>query len=221
MMENAEKIENTESNLVSEPPIQDAPSLKEAIEESKESIASAEPIKRGRGRPKKDAADTSKKSPKKEAHGDTSPGTVAPPVDVSYLEPVVNLPFQAMAYKTGWPGWELNQDEKKQNAIFLDAVMRRYLPQLQTQHAELVGLAFGLGFAFIPRYMQFKQLLAMQEAQKDLNKENQPENKKSDKLKNIVETKKTKEKPPEVNPGVAPNSALKSVLDGQTHRPSF
>lgn len=162
-MENlAEKTENMEVATATEETQSPAeqPSLAEAVQESKDAISSADPVKR-RGRPKKDANAPAKEKPKKEA---AAVAQVPAPPPPTYLKPVINFPFQAMAVRTGWPGWNLSDKEQEDNAVLLDMVMRRYLPQLQSEHAELVGLALGLGMAAVSRYLAFQALLQAAQA---------------------------------------------------------
>lgn len=157
--------------------------LKEAVEESKEAILNAAPIKR-RGRPKKDPNEAPK--PKKEATpAQAQVASAFPPAD--FLKPVVNFPFQALALKTGWAGWNLTEEEKSSNAILLDLCLKRYLPQLQSEHAELIGLAIGLGMAGVSRYMAFQSFL---QAQKKVINETTEENSNTPLEKKIVKPKK-------------------------------
>jgi len=195
-------MENQAETLPAEELPATEPTLSEAVVESKEAIANAAPVKR-RGRPKKNPDDI-KKEVKKE---NPAPAAAMPPPD--YLKPVINFPFQAMALKTGWEGWNLSEEEKLSNAVLLDLCLKRYLPQLQSEHAELAALALGLGMAAVSRYMAYNAYLNARRESVSASDESQmearPENKST--KRKIIET---------------PKSTVSSFLDnGQKNHPQI
>jgi len=208
----------------------DAPSFAESVKESQEAINSAEPIKKRGRKPKprdangniihEEKAAVSKDS--KKAAGQAIVQTPPPP---DFLKPVVNFPFQLAAMKTGWAGWNLTEEEKLSNAQFLDACMRRYLPQLQTEHAEIVGLSIGLGMAAVSRYLAYAAMVAEARASAEPNRagdvvevaQPQPQNRPVG-----MEVRGTKKKSTkDTDPAVKPSSALANFLDNATVNPQI
>lgn len=183
------------------------PSLAEAVQESKDAISSAEPVKR-RGRPKKDANAPAKEKSKKEAEAKAS-APVAPSIPPTFLKPVVNFPFQAAALKSGWPGWNLSDKEQEDNAVLLDLVIKRYAPQFQTEHPELFALAIGLGMAGVARFFAFRELLIRAQAEQARNIEANggvPEPKPGSKRDKLEKNKNSET-------GVKPGSGLADFLN--------
>lgn len=200
-----ENLPKTDENLNPATEALSEPSFEDAVKESHEAIQSAEPIKRGRGRPNKGS--TTATASKNPAQAKPQIKNEAPPVE--YLMPVVNFPFQTLALKSGWDGWNLNPEEQRANAILLDLCLKRYLPQLQSEHAELVGLAVGLGMAGFSRYLAFKELVAQNERMENkTDKGDVMENKAPDpKIKKEVKNER------KADPGIKPGNGLQSFLD--------
>lgn len=215
-------VENSENKTSADIPAESGESSLEAgIAESKEAIATAAPIKkRGKKpyprdengniiRPAK-AENPAPKSASESAAVVSTP----PPV---YLEAALNFPFKGLALKTGYPGWELSEKEQKDNAILLDAVLRRYLPQLQSEHPELFALSIGLGMACAARYMGYRAYLESRAAQDAISR--------SEGRESVAETipptapgKKKNQKTPIVNPEAAPGEGLGNFLNGTQSR---
>lgn len=166
MDNSAEKTENTEvipATEVSEATATEQPSLAEAVQESKDAIETAEPVKR-RGRPKKDPNAPAKEKSKKAAEVEKPASVVIPLPPPTYLKSAVNFPFQLAAMKSGWAGWNLTEQEKEENAQILDAVLKRYVPQFGSEHPELFALCFSLGMAIGVRYLAFQEILRVAQA---------------------------------------------------------
>lgn len=213
-----ESTENKAANENQTAETQEGSSLEAAVQESKDSIQTAEPVKK-RGRQKmprdsegniiREAAPVSKKGQNKEA-------VAAPALPPTYLKPVINFPFKAMALKTQFPPWELTDKEQEENAILLEKCMARYLPQLQSEHAELVGLSIGLGMAVVSRYMAYRAYLESR-APQDAIQTNQggetiiP-------VAKVDNSKKSAKNKTNVNPDVIPNAPLTGFLDGDHSR---
>lgn len=195
-METAPEITET----VTDSQIEASP-LEGAIQESKEAISGAEPIKRGRHKKdcpcEKCAARRANPSiePPKEKKQEKASG---PAIPAEYLKPVVNMPFAALAARTKFEGWNLTEKEKEDNAILLEKCMARYFPQLETAHAEAVGLALGLGFAAYARYLAYSEWKRNQTPAVQANR-----NASTD-----VPAAKNQE-----SPGIKPSLALASILD--------
>lgn len=226
-MDNAPEKELNENPATE--PVQ-VSSLAEAALESSEEIQKAAPAKRGR-KPKPRDADGNI-IPDAVSGASTKPAQKAPEkkkidtpaLDPKFLEPIVNFPFQMVAMKTGLQFWELSEKEKEQNAILLEKCMARYLPQLQSEHAELVGLSIGLGMAAVSRYMLTKQYLqgmaaqsANQNTQRDNGSEQVSPEKEilpgSDKKPGKKQDTPKHPKNVVVGPSDKPGNALSSILD--------
>ncbi|MGD9730001.1 MAG: hypothetical protein AB7T49_21615 [Oligoflexales bacterium] len=158
LAENTENTEVTPATSEVAENIPEQPSLAEAVQESKDAISSAEPVKR-RGRPKKDPNAPAKEKSKKTAEPAQPAAAVIPTPPPTYLKPVINFPFQAAALKSGWAGWNLTEKEQEENAVLLDSVLKRYVPQFGSEHPELFALCLSLGMAVTARYMAFQAIL--------------------------------------------------------------
>lgn len=199
-----------------EPPV-----LGEAIKESHAAIAEAAPVKRKPGRHKNDCeceicvskrASGVKPPEKKEK----PPTASVPAIPAEILKPVVNFPFGLMAQKTKWPDWNLSNQEQEQNAVLLEKVMARYFPQLESNHAELVGLAMGLGIAAFSRYVGFQQYI--QESRKNAGNSASPnDTRQTDNVDSPVQNKRRVDN----SPSVKPQGALLSILDGANQAPQL
>lgn len=199
----------TENNTANESQNEASP-LEGAVAESIAAISEAPPTKRP-GRHKKDcqcetcvSRRANPTAPKPEVKTEKKPEIAkAPAIPAEYLMPVVNAPFAHLAAKTGFEGWHLSAEEKKQNAELLEKCMARYFPQLETSHAELVGLSLGLGFAFYGRFLSYQEYRKAQIANnrgktREANPGNSPERGATDS---------------KIDTGVKPSLALASVLD--------
>ncbi|MGE3263586.1 MAG: hypothetical protein AB7K68_17550 [Bacteriovoracia bacterium] len=225
-MENsAENTENKEITPATEG--QDTgSSFEEAVKESQEAISSAEPVKSQRGRkklPRDEHGNIIHPTPKSKKEGakvEAAKTAEITPPPIDYLKPVINFPFQALALRTGWQGWQLSEEEKTSNAVLLDLCMKRYLPQLQNEHAELVGLALGLGFAAASRYMAFKAIMQAHLAAQTANNTGDVVNTAPPPpAAPTLKTKPKKTETKETDSGVRPGSGLASFLDNGQSNP--
>ena len=216
--ENAENMEVTPATSEIQENIPEQPSLAEAVQESKDAISSAEPVKR-RGRPKKDPNAPAKEKPKKAAESPKVETAAIPTPPPIFLKPVINFPYQALALKTGWAGWQLTEKEQEDNAVLLDAVLKRYLPQMGSEHPEAFALILSLGMATVTRYMAFQALIraaqtaaaAEQEASGGAVSENVPA---TAGIRPIgVDRSKKNKNTKSTDPAVKPASGLSNFLD--------
>jgi hypothetical protein len=72
------------------------------------------------------------------------------------LGPVIGMPFDAVALRTGFDGFKLAEDEKKALAPQLQQVLNVYMPQLSNSpHAALMMFAGSIGMLALTKYMAF------------------------------------------------------------------
>jgi len=137
-------------------------SVDSIIRESKLSIG-ASMVKRGRGRPRKDATVSSPNGPSVSGNSVNSVSpqsglTAAQPVieiPTQLLEPLVSFPFNIAKGKTGFEGWALSKEEAEVLAKQTDIVIRQYMPAMNSPHAAAYTLAGTMiCFAGI-RYMMY------------------------------------------------------------------
>ena len=207
-MEPTAVVENKAANDIPAETPQES-SLEAAVQESQEAIATAEPVKkRGRKKAPRDENGNIIRAEKPVESKSATKGEVTPPaLPPSYLKPVLNFPFKAAALKTQFPQWELSEKEQEENAILLDAVIRRYLPQMQSEHPELLALSIGIGMACVSRYLAYRAFLESREAQNAISR--------SEGREAVSEKKNKKEKPVEV---VSPSNDLGGFLNGEASR---
>lgn len=120
--------------------------------------------KRGRGRPRKDSvpglsngsqvpSSTSNGNPQASA-GFPSNGPVLE-IPLPVLLPAVSFPFEIAKGKTGFDGWSLSKEEAEILARQLDAVIRQYMPAMNSPHAAAYTLAGTMVMFAGIRYMMY------------------------------------------------------------------
>ncbi len=208
---------------VTEPQTTEATGLSDAITESKTAISEAAAPKSKGGRPKgykmprDENGNVIKANASPEKKAAAKAAIVAPAIPPEYLKPVINFPFMLAAKRTGFDGFNLSDQEQLQNAELLEKCMARYFPQLQTDHAELVGLALGVGIAFYGRFLSYQEY-----RQSKLNSGgNTPgkENPDSDATGRNENSKVEKITRNRNDSGIKPSLALSSLLDGNQTSP--
>lgn len=141
------------------PSSNEAGDFAKAISESQAAIAQADAPKNKGGRPK-----GSKNKPK-DLSGLSGPAAPsAAPVSIipsAFLEPAISFPFEVAALRTGFQGFKLEQEYAKELAPQVDAVLKQYLPQLESKHAALLGLATNLSLVVAMKYMAYTQWRAV------------------------------------------------------------
>ena len=111
------------------------------------------PIKRPRGRPRKDAQAMPAAAPAQAP--DSQPVDLTP-----FLGHIVGLPFDLMATKTGFPGFRLEDAERAGLAPMLDQVLKQYCPDIgNSPHAAAFALAGSIGMLAYGKYMVYADFL--------------------------------------------------------------
>jgi len=78
-----------------------------------------------------------------------------PVIPPSILAPVLQMPYTAMALKTGWEGWKLEDAYALELAPQVDTVLKAYLPQLSERGAAVVGVLFSVATITAIKYMGY------------------------------------------------------------------
>jgi len=71
------------------------------------------------------------------------------------LKPLLQLPFAAAAIQTGFPGFQLTDQEADSLVPSAHAVLATYAPQVKSEHVALVALGGGLISLAFTKYMAF------------------------------------------------------------------
>lgn len=71
------------------------------------------------------------------------------------IGPYLKLPFSLAAKKTGWGGWELSQEEVEALTPLADAVIKQYLPMINSPHAALILFAGSLAGLTVTKWVMW------------------------------------------------------------------
>lgn len=132
-------------------------------------IAAAQsPLKRKRGRPRKDSsASFASPTPETSSGESASPSSgatkspSAPSATASFeipreaLKPLVQFPYAIAAKKTGFEGFLLEEETANALVPMVDSVIRQYLPTTIGPHATLITLCGTLLVVTGSKYMMY------------------------------------------------------------------
>lgn len=86
----------------------------------------------------------------------------APPIPPALLGPIVEMPFNAAAARTGFEGFKLTAPERDGLVPLVDTVLRQYAPMMAGPHAAAISLGVGLGSLAFTKYLAFSAWRAEQ-----------------------------------------------------------